>query len=112
MSQMRNIYFSDEAFALIEKPIFENGKPLRRSAKINRLILEKMDKLKSKTQVEIIGLEYNLKSLIQELKIIQNVVHEDLAPRFEKMIMILETQISGFQNIKGNLYKKVGTNNV
>ncbi len=97
---MRNIYFSDEAFAIIEKPIFEDGKPLRRSAKINRMILDKMDKVKSKTQVEIIGLEYNLRACIQELKILKNVAHPDLEERYTKMIQVLQTQVAGFQNAK------------
>ena len=100
MSNIKNIYFSDEAFKIIEKPVFENGKELRRSAKVNRLILDKMDKLKTQTQYEIVGLEYNLKACIQELKILKNVAHHDLEPRFIKMIMILETVISGFQNKK------------
>ena len=100
MSQVKNIYFSDEAFKLIEKPIYEDGKPLRRSAKINRMILNKMDKVQSKTQVEIIGLEFNLKACIQELKILKNVCHQDLEDRFVKLIQVLETQVSGFQNRK------------
>jgi hypothetical protein len=100
MSQMRNIYFSDEAFAVIEKPIYEDGKMLRRSAKINRMILEKMENVQSKTQVEIIGLEFNLKAVAQELRILKNVCHESLDDRFVKLIQVLETQVAGFENKK------------
>ena len=67
MTHIKNIYFSGEAFALLEQPMYENGVLLARSAKINRMILDKMEKVDSSTLNKIKELEFRNKTIVHNL---------------------------------------------
>lgn len=67
MTHIKNIYFSGEAFAILEQPMYENGHLLARSAKINRMILDKMEKVDDKTTNTIKDIEHRNKTIIHNL---------------------------------------------
>ena len=95
---MQNIYFSDEAWAVLQQPIFEDGKQLKTSAKVNRAVLSKLTKLKSETQVEVEGLRFNLKKLSKGLTILKCLSEPSLEPRFNNYIQLIETIVSSLEN--------------
>lgn len=101
MSQMRNIYFSDEAFAILERPMYANGKLMRRSAKINRMILNKMEVIKNKQQHDIYSFRETLEFVEDLLMSIK--FSYSIDEKFEKKIDIartaLQTEISRVKKI-------------
>jgi len=100
LSNMRNVYFSDEAWDALEKTIiYEDGKILRRSAKINRIILDKTDKLRNKQQHDLVGIHKSLCWLHDEfIKPLKHVQHADFYKRFEDAEVILATLISNIES--------------
>jgi hypothetical protein len=82
MSQMRNIYFSDEAFELIEQPMYENGKILQRSAKINRLITDKIDLIDNEQVQYIKDNEHKNRTILRHIVTAINELD-----RFDKILL-------------------------
>tara|TARA_R110002012_G_scaffold66379_3_gene173400 strand:- start:185 stop:496 length:312 start_codon:yes stop_codon:yes gene_type:complete len=94
MSNIKNIYFSDEAYAILEKPIYENGIELKRSTKVNRAIMERLTKVKSQSEVQFESMVHNLTQIKSELLIISAICHPDYSERLDKCAIIMGTILS------------------
>ena len=94
MSNVRNVYFSDEAFkALEEIELFDsNSKKLSRSNILNKLILDKLQIVRTKDQQDLVDLRKSLIGVLQlmhGLQFVQSNSHFE--ERVEKSIKILQT---------------------
>ena len=94
MSNVRNVYFSDEAFKVLEEiELFDsNSKKLSRSNILNKLISDKLQIVRTKDQQDLIDLR---KSLIAVLNIMQGLqfvqTNEHFTERIEKSIKVIQT---------------------
>jgi hypothetical protein len=94
MSNVRNIYFSDEAFTVLEKiELFDsNDKKLSRSNIINKLILDKLKVIRTREEQELIFVKKDIVSILKLLKGMEFVQsNESYCERIEKSIKILRT---------------------
>jgi hypothetical protein len=94
MSNVRNIYFSDEAFSVLEKiELFDsNDKKLSRSNVINKLILDKLKVIRTREEQELIFVKKDIVSILKLLKGMEFVQsNESYSERIEKSIKILRT---------------------
>ena len=94
MSNVRNIYFSDEAFTTLEKiELFDsNDKKLSRSNVINKLILDKLKVVRTREEQELIFVKKDIVSILKLLKGMEFVQsNQSYCERIEKSIKILRT---------------------
>ena len=94
MSNVRNIYFSDEAFTALEKiELFDsNDKKLSRSNVINKLILDKLKVVRTREEQELIFVKKDIVSILKLLKGMEFVQsNQSYCERIEKSIKILRT---------------------
>ena len=94
MSNVRNIYFSDEAFTTLEKiELFDsNDKKLSRSNVINKLILDKLKVVRTREEQELIFVKKDIVSILKLLKGMEFVQsNQSYCERIEKSIKILHT---------------------